>query len=443
MRRVNRDRPTVLVAEVLARAPRGVLVEERSYEFLTPVFGGGVRIEGAKKYSDPVTPVRVPSIRGQLRFWWRAVNPRGCVTKDSLREEEAKVFGAASSVHKGVLDVAVVRQPAKPGSKDVYRVELNQKLLQERNETRYDQKEIDATLGYAAFPLRDDRKAHELNGEKPEPGVLHVYTGRWTVRFSFGESIQDDIEAALWAWTHFGGLGGRTRRGFGAIKQSEAGRLPLPTLDQGWARWIMKPDRREDLSWPTLRADRATWMASIARCGDSADAQAQLLGRLKRLRQVELGRRDHSSRSRWPEPDAIRRLTDQRFSRHAEAVTHVDVFPRAAFGMPIVFHFKDDKKGDPADTQLQPEVGGTVLGRLTSPLVLRPRLDENDSIEALALVLSHPPPKFVALMSGRRRVGGSLRWQLAAGEEPAPMVQGTNTFTDPLRRFLHLVRTGR
>src|SRR5215213_3096694 len=54
--------------------------ETRTYGFLTYVMGGGVRIREHQKLSDPVTPVRSASIRGQLRFWWRACNPSGCKT---------------------------------------------------------------------------------------------------------------------------------------------------------------------------------------------------------------------------------------------------------------------------------------------------------------------------------------------------------------------------
>src|SRR5215218_10667198 len=40
----------------------------REYELITPLYGGGVE----PAHADPLTTVRVPSIRGQLRFWWRA-----------------------------------------------------------------------------------------------------------------------------------------------------------------------------------------------------------------------------------------------------------------------------------------------------------------------------------------------------------------------------------
>ena len=66
-------------------------------------------------------------------------------------------------------------------------------------------------------------------------------------------------------------------------------------------------------------------------------------------------------RSYWPEPDAIRRMADRWFGKnqlsqhlngqrqpvgdpHDHAPSHLsgNVFPRAAFGLPIIFKFRDD-----------------------------------------------------------------------------------------------------
>jgi CRISPR-associated protein Cmr1 len=93
---------------------------------------------------------------------------------------------------------------------------------------------------------------------------------------------------------------------------------------------------------------------------------------LRRFRQgVGVGRnegqqRNRPGRSRWPEADEIRRLQRKHPPEHAP-VHPVRAFPRGAFGMPIVFHFMG--AGEPADAQLVP---GEKVGRMTSPLILRP-----------------------------------------------------------------------
>ena len=90
-----------------------------------------------------------------------------------------------------------------------------------------------------------------------------------------------------------------------------------------------------------------------------------------------LGRANMPGRSRWPEPEAIRTLTKSRLPKHQRLAAIPDnAFPRAEFGLPIVFHFKDgqEKKErfsefrDPPESELCP-VGSK---RMASPVILRP-----------------------------------------------------------------------
>jgi CRISPR/Cas system CMR-associated protein Cmr1 (group 7 of RAMP superfamily) len=58
-------------------------------EFITPMFGGGVRIDPQAthhKAPDAITPVRGASLRGQLRTWWR----RTCAEGLPLAEMQAR-----------------------------------------------------------------------------------------------------------------------------------------------------------------------------------------------------------------------------------------------------------------------------------------------------------------------------------------------------------------
>ena len=55
-------------------------------ETITPMFLTG---------ADGRTPeLRPPSIKGAMRFWWRAMN--GHLPLDKLKEEESKIFGASN-----------------------------------------------------------------------------------------------------------------------------------------------------------------------------------------------------------------------------------------------------------------------------------------------------------------------------------------------------------
>lgn len=120
-------------------------------------------------------------------------------------------------------------------------------------------------------------------------------------------------------------------------------------------------------------------------------------------------------RSRWPEPDAIRRITGKNDPRHGPDHPAGNVFPRAAFGLPIIFHFKDERTGDPTDTTLKPVPNGegNAAERMASPLILRPYSHDGKLWHAAALCMGLEHVEAMGLsLEGRDR---SLPKALAAG----------------------------
>src|SRR6266545_8104236 len=90
----DKDGHPVAVPEVKVKERPDYVTQEREYELITPLFGGGVEPGEA----DPVTTIRATEIRGHLRFWWRAT--RGGQFDGDLQEmkkAEDRLWGAASS----------------------------------------------------------------------------------------------------------------------------------------------------------------------------------------------------------------------------------------------------------------------------------------------------------------------------------------------------------
>jgi CRISPR-associated protein Cmr1 len=401
---------------------RSTTPDIRTYRFLTYVMGGGVQVKEHVKLRDEVTPVRVPSIRGQLRFWWRVCNPSGCTTLDALRQREGEIWGTTSQPSKVIVDV--LEQPGAPAQIQVY--DYNDRR---RTVVAPGMREI----AYGAFPLQP---AREAQNRRERPGVLFDYgTKTFKIRFSYPSDLAADVTAALWAWETFGGLGARTRRGFGAIARADGARS-LAQIDRE-LQAFQSSVRIVDV--PSLSGARLA--AAKTSAPDALRAWKGVLGVLQALRQgVDLGRNRSSNnkpagRSRWPEPDELRRITRCSAPQHKEPTVSVQRFPRARFGLPIIFHFVGNE-GDPDFKPFQ--IHPRDHDRFPSSLILRP-LPDGNQFRAAALALSAETPSDLVLSYGKSTA--DVQWQLDAKLAAQIPVMNDRTaqpsvFTDPIDRFL-------
>ena len=136
----------------------GRITQTRRYKLITPLFGGGVE---AKK-ADPIKVIRETSIRGQLRFWWRAM--RGTGTLEQMKKREDALFGSGgkdSAQSKVLIFVKSVNKgrPQKPfevvEKKDRdgnIQYDENGKAKLKVNEYK------DVAPSYAVFPFRPPEK---------------------------------------------------------------------------------------------------------------------------------------------------------------------------------------------------------------------------------------------------------------------------------------------
>lgn len=83
----------LLNSRVIDECRTEVVTQTRSYELITPLFGGGS--EPGKADSDMV--IRGSGIRGQLRFWWRACRGGGFNGDlGAMKKAEDRLWGARS-----------------------------------------------------------------------------------------------------------------------------------------------------------------------------------------------------------------------------------------------------------------------------------------------------------------------------------------------------------
>ena len=375
---MGRSVPETVCIDGIESIGPGGSPEERVYEIelITPMYGGGV-VAGVV---DEEMPVRATSIHGHLRFWWRLLYGLKLSLND-MREEEAAIFGSTRSASKIALRVRLhdTRLSLKAMASISEEGEKKKIVFEEGKEK----------LQYAIFPFQGKI------GKRGEPDVapfLAIVKAGFKLSLSFSPKLPDaqreQVLNSLHGWINFGGLGARTRRGCGALYSKECAMEEAKNISS------------------LLAGAPGIETVLMGNVKDNAESVwCEMVDLMKQFRQgVGIGRNEGQSkeskektktpgRSRWPEPDTIRRRVEAHLERHAPTM-QVEGFPRARFGMPIIFHFKDsDPEGkynraeDPIDTCLRPESSS----RMASPVLLSPVKLKNGKVVPVIVFLKAGP----------------------------------------------------
>jgi CRISPR-associated protein Cmr1 len=237
------------------------------------------------------------------------------------------------------------------------------------------------------------------------------------------------VEAALWAWINFGGVGARTRRGLGALyclNPSPKDKDLHPPSLKGFGPWLKEMYEQFDIPapasadirpWPLLPFEFFIGFEQV----DALSAWQAALRPLKDFRQGENEGRDPGEgmtpgRSRWPEAESIRELVMQQrgftnrsscFLKARDGRIPTCYFPRAEFGLPIIFELRGEEipgldcEGERTRNVKPTLVPGKETERMASPLILRPIRFQDGSSAALAFFLRTPSLDKACLKAGK------------------------------------------
>ena len=399
------------------RFGEGDLVRQtRVYQVMTPIFGGG--IEAGKP--DTELPVNGKTIRGQLRFWWRVMRAGNDKSLEETFDMESVLWGAAASKERNEKNIGPSRVQIHVQILDAGKLEspftTNQKGRVVAAKSWED-------LVYFAFPLQPDSQ-----NSKP---VSQVLSGvKFELEIAFEEQWRPNVEAALWAWETFGGVGARTRRGFGALRLisiTEAGKtlpISLPQDGEAVSLWMQTNLQRHQkkgkaaLGLPVYSSSH--FLKGCDRqgrefiwCDATQEIWRGLSCRYKSFRQTKFNDKPQG-RSCWPEADEIRYANDPNPDFKEMP------FPRSVLGLPILFHFqKQERLSDHTLSPLNAE-------RLASPLILKPLACANGQAVGLvaALRLQWPdvgpelPMKLSSKSIKEKRVRAAFKSQMEADFPP-------------------------
>lgn len=393
----------------------------RHYKVITPLWGGGV----IANINDPIMLIRGSSIRGHLRFWWRAMrgNSNGS-SVSQMREKENSIWGSTKVPSNVKISVQVINegtpfQPIDSHGNHITNVGA-----------------MNSMDAYVTFPLRTFPTTLKENVQ-------------FKLQLEYPKILKEEVEAALWAWQTFGGIGARTRRGMGAIECTHVDLNPVSlksgadfqgSISENLQKWIEDGDFPAGV--PHLSKILQVRLTNTKDYQTGMLALRYIIGRFKEFRQSRPGR----GRSHWPEPDLIKACFPGKTFRHPIAHRVRGKAPRAVFGLPLIIHFKgyNDRRGeDPEETTIQ---GVGDIDRLASPLIIRP-VHLSTGFAGMAALLEwdtlnvmdepYTPPGGLAVKDQQGNVLYTPSTILTTND--AWLIQPLNGNTNPLTQFLETI----
>ncbi len=315
-------------------------------ELVTPAFIGGAEPRGKPEF-------RIPSLRGALRYWWRALFGAGVEDWTTLLQKESELFGS---------------------TKKASAVQLH---LLSQNDAQ--------VLDYSAIIPHDFSSVNYLWFSAKKRSAIAAGS-QYQIAITFRHQdpeLQNQFYAALWLLTRLGGIGTRSRRGAGGIQvvdiQSSSQLSNLPPL----------PIRATTVE--QFGKELQSGIQQLRRNVSTNTLPSQPTFHLLHPEFAEICL-INCSFSSWQEAlnfigFSLQDFRKSEFSKDARIVSDIilqrdehpnETIERAVFGLPLPFFFRrkqerkeNQKHQQKQSQQKQGEIKGTVHPRRGSPLFIR------------------------------------------------------------------------
>jgi CRISPR type III-B/RAMP module RAMP protein Cmr1 len=355
-------------------------------ELITPCFCGGAEPEKRAE-------IRAPSIRGQLRWWFRTLGGFKSLASTPVPRQEAIIFGstAGDEGRAGKLGVRIRHAPL-PSTLTKDDVEFKAPVGSDR--------------GYLAFPLRSKRDRRTKAVTEYKGRALYDSEDKGGKRLGLpqfhletiwhGEAwIREDITALIVVLGELGSLGFRARRALGALALRNS---PMPLHDA-----LQRFSAGEQLRRGLREITRLPGVTRDLEHRSANDCISSLAKWLKAWRSH--GRTTDHATARPPAPPHnpgfryAKNDHDRGVDVGKPSGRPSDITYRPALGLPIIQFFSSGKPEvdwneslDIQKAQRNPSYKGE--GRFASPVLLRPHRDAQGNWHALVIfVEAHKWPQ--------------------------------------------------
>ncbi len=288
---------------------------EAQFSVVTPLFLGGADPENKEELS-----IRVPSIKGALRFWYRAIALKRLGSLGKVREEEAQLFGSTKTGQSLFLTRV---EDAK--------LETIKKEKRVSGGTAY--------LGYGVVKWNTNARAPLTTRPHIKPGSSFKLSLRFRPRKDIKQDYINDLKLAVKALGLFGGLGARSRRGLGSLglmslKENGQTIWSAPrTIDELRVKYeeffqeLNLPDKTELPEYTAFSRHSRVVIATADRNAERLlNKVGQAMNRYRSYRGDRNYPRDH---------DIVREVADHKQPQEHPA--------RLAFGLPHNYFFSSNK----------------------------------------------------------------------------------------------------
>ncbi|WP_027883018.1 type III-B CRISPR module RAMP protein Cmr1 [Meiothermus rufus] len=363
-RRIGREAPQLTLSQ-----PTVWTLKLRT---ITPMFGGSA----TPREVDAENPVRAASVRGHLRFWWRATAGAKYGSLEELLEAEERIWGSAQQY--GRVALRVLEQAAGESRKP-------SDLVPDKGTARTGPMEK-----FFLHPFNPNQS----EGLPEASGLLWVaFTLELDVaRLSPEETAQ--LKTALRAWIAFGGVGARTRRGLGALEVLSDASEWLPGSPNQIKDWFAAP--------PIAQPQHTTLAGAVVYLGrppkpNNADPYRghvawRELGRFwARFRKGHFVEDPKTGQTMAYTPMAGGKWRDHKtllaLNRNQEQIA----LAKPYLGLPIVYQ------------RLGNSFSGTLEAlhpqgkRMASPVILKPIAFADGNVRAAVVVLRAPVPEQIKI----------------------------------------------